>query len=288
MGKLGYLLQNNSNDGKTTEVNISTNRKIQVRAKHGIAGVQTDDVAFTTSSTTFVDTGLTKCTEARARVKVARKWLDKILENYNNSDEWVEHFTEAFLVSTRSVTDYVVRDFLESLEPKLNLTKISEINYNKTKEKYIKKILTDYEKKESVINFLKKHKMELDILLENHLVRYFFTLRNLIVHAGFPHIYENTYEGSGKKQKISQRRLQTEFVNYLLLEDGDFLLTNSGDRIVLEGDNSNIRDFDYIAKLSSEEKQNLENLLKETEAKDLLQKFFESIENFVELFEKPI
>ena len=281
-------MQNNSNDEETTEVNISTNRKIQVRSKRGIAGVKTDDIAFTTNSSTFVDTGLTKCTEARARVKVARKWLDKILENYNNSDEWAEHFTEAFLVSTRSVVDYVVRDFLESLELKLNLAKISEINYNKTKEKNIKKILADYEKKELVVNFLKRHKMGFDILLENHLVRYFFTLRNLIVHAGFPHIYENTYDGSGKKQKISQRRLQTEFVNYLLLEDGGFLLTNSGDRIVLAGNNSNIRDFDYLANLSSEEKQNLEKLLKETEAKDLLQKFFKSIENFVEQFEKPI
>lgn len=278
-------MKNDSEDENTTEVNISTKRKIQIRAKKDIAGVRSENTAITTTSTSFVDTGLTKCTETRVRLMVARKWLDKILEYYDNPDDWIEHFTEAFLVSTRSIADYIVRDFLESLQPKLSLVKISEINYNKYRKNNIKKILGDYEKSDLIIHFLKMHKQEFDNLLEIPLVRYFFTLRNLIVHAGFPNIYENTYEDSGQKQKISQRRFQTEFVNYLLLESGGFLLTNSGDRIVLAGDNFPLRDFDYLSDLSSEEKQNLEQRLKEKEAKILLEEYFESIKNFMEKFE---
>jgi len=116
-------MKNDSKDNNTTEVNISTKRKIQIRSKKDIAGVKSENTAITTTSTSFVDTGLTKCTETRVRLTVARKWLDKILESYDNPDDWIEHFTEAFLVSTRSIADYIVRDFFGILRTKIKFSK---------------------------------------------------------------------------------------------------------------------------------------------------------------------
>lgn len=269
-----------------TEIKVTKKGKILMRAIQGTATVKPEEgPAETTTSTSFIHTQFSRCSETRARLGVAIRWYQKILENYNNPSEWIEYFTEAFLVSSRSVIDYVVRDFLECLEPKLNMNKISEINFNKTKKKEIEKLLEDYENKELVINFLATHTEEFNRLLGDVLVRYFFTLRNLIVHAGFPHIYENTYTGSGKNERVSQRRFQTEFVNYLLTENGGYLLTNNGDRIVLEGENSYISDFDYLSKLDPKEKQRLEEKLKKTESKDLLQNYLKLIENFVEKIE---
>ena len=51
------------------------------------------------------------CRTAEDRLHVAQFWLERIQRNYLDPNETVEYYLEAFLMSCRSVSVYVVRDF---------------------------------------------------------------------------------------------------------------------------------------------------------------------------------
>ena len=165
------------------------------------------------------------------RWSLADNWLKKIEKSYMKNDDIIESYTEYFLVICRSIEDYVINDFLETLEPKILMSSRSEIILHKKQYREETKNL-DHTEHQKIIDFLKFHNNEVNNFAKNPLVTYFRTLRNWTVHTIFPHIFENKH---GENDTISERYFQRNFVNYLGLENSEgHLLLENGFSLLLE------------------------------------------------------
>jgi len=215
------------------------------------------------------------------RIKVSRFWFDRIRESYSNSNETVEYYTEAFLISSRSVIDYVVRDYLDSIKPAFGTNDKLTINWRKKKIAEGDSQLPAHAKKEEILQFLKIHNEAFKSLMENIIIKYFFTKRNVIVHHTFSGMYDKTYEGEGKNERITSRRFETQSVGFLMLSSGGYLRKQDGGRIKLSS-SVPIDDFELINNLTETQEKKLVKLVTNTEALDLLQQYWKLITSFVE------
>ncbi len=127
-----------------------------------------------------------------------------------------------------------------------------------------------------MIKYIEKYIKSFNELKTIPLVCYFFTLRNLIVHAGIREIYHNL---QSDQKAIDSRRFNIDmFQSFLLLEDGGFLLTEDGNRLIL--DSESVTDFDYVSRLNENEKISLQKKLQSSEAMDLLSEYKKNIDTF--------
>jgi len=226
-----------------------------------------------------------KCKISRERLEQANLWLEHIKENYEDISKLIEIYTESFLIVCKSITDYVIMDYLENNFQSIKMSERSKIIHYKKRIFDGKDKLTDDEK--LILEFLEKHNNEYKEFEGIPLVAYFLTMRNVLVHSIFPHIFENQYEGSGEKQKIVSRRFQRDFQNYLLKEDGGGLLLESGFHLLLSSSGtdsffdlkplSTIRDDDVKKKL----KQQLEN----DDPIKLMKEYLDHLSDFIHKFE---
>jgi hypothetical protein len=223
------------------------------------------------------------CKTTHERWSLADNWLKRIEESYSKDDEIIESYTEYFLVICRSIEDYLINDFLETLEPKISMSSRSEIILNKKQYRERKKNFTHNEQ-QKIINFLKRHDDEVKIFVKNPLVTYFRTLRNWTVHTIFPHIFENKH---GEDGKILKRFFQRNFVNYLGLENGiGHLLLNNGYSLKLEdSDEDSFFDIPPLNYLKEPEKSTLKTTLETKEAKYLLKEYLTLIQQLIKKFE---
>jgi len=223
------------------------------------------------------------CKTTRSRFSLAEYWLNKIEDNYTNDDDIIESFVEYFLIICRSVEDYLINDFLDSVKPEILMEERSNIIYNKRKYQEDKKILNNKES-QKIIDFLVIHNTEIGKFSQNLIVIYFRTLRNWTVHTIFPHIFENKHENKGT---ILERHFQRNFVNYLGLEQEVHLLLENGYSLTLENsDKESIFDIPPLSRLKRSEKLILKNELESKEAKSLLREYFQLIEQLIQRFEK--
>lgn len=221
------------------------------------------------------------CRTAKYRLHVAQFWFERIQNNYLDPNETVEYYLEAFLMSCRSVTDYVVRDFLDSIKPNLTLENKLLINWKKNEFVQGRRQLPAHEKNNLILKFLKEYDKAYKELTDNLLVKYFFTKRNVITHHSFSGIYDKTYDES---DNIISRRFETQAMS-ILLENGSHLLAEGDSKILLE-DNNRIPIEDFVlSRIDEKQKQQLMDLVVNKEAIGLLRDFFAQINQFVEKFE---
>ena len=222
------------------------------------------------------------CRTAKDRLDVSQFWFSKIKEFYLDSSEVVEYYLESFLISCRSVPDYVVRDFLNTIKPDLTLAQRLFINSEKINIVDGNKPLPEHEMNDNILAFLKEHSLFWNELYSNLLVRYLFTKRNVIIHHTFSGMYGPVYDDSG--ENIIRRHFEASGMN-LLVENGSKLLAEDGSPIILENGNSLPIDDFVIRNISQKDKEKLMNLITTTDAIKLLADFLSSIRKFVQHFE---
>lgn len=213
---------------------------------------------------------------ARERLNSSDFWLKKIIDEYAEDHFTIESYSEAFLINSRSVCDYVITDFLQIKFPSLSLQEVYNISINFRKYRDGNKKLSDDGSNKILVDFLKKHQEEYKRLTKKPLVAYFFTLRNLLTHFGFPSIFNIKHENGSPKRYFNH-----EFVQFLLTESGDRLVTENGIPFSLNQSAGTIKELDYVEKLDSEQKR---NLVKDLDSKDpviLLTDFLKEIKKFV-------
>lgn len=197
-----------------------------------------------------------KCTSTKERLSLANIWLEEIKKIYNEPDKLVELYTESFLITCKSIADYVIMDYLIQNFPKMTINRKSYIIQMKSRIMKGKERLRDDEK--GIVEFLNAYNEKYKDFESIPLVAYFITLRNLLVHSVFPHLFENQYEGSGPNQKVVQRKFQRDFTNYLLTDDGNGLLLENGYHLLLENNgNESFSDLKPLSKVSKEEQTKL-------------------------------
>lgn len=219
----------------------------------------------------------------RERFELAKKWLEKIKNSYHIPENEIESFTEYFLIICRSISDYIIMDFLATLEPKISLGDRAEIV--RKKKNHFNGESVNHKEDKIIQKFLKSHKFQLD-KFENQLVsKYFIALRNWSVHSIMPTIFTNEYE---KDMTVKKRRFQKDFVYPLSTENGDRLVLEDGSGYLTLENSGEDSLFDKypLNSLGKEERQQLEQILDDTEALTLLQQYFDETENFVNFFEE--
>lgn len=213
---------------------------------------------------------------ARERLNSSDFWLKKIIDEYAEDHFTIESYSEAFFINSRSVCDYVITDFLQTKFPNLSLEEVYSITKNSRKYRDGDKKLSDDGSNKILVDFLKKYQEEYKGLTTKPLVAYFFTLRNLLTHFGFPSIF-NIKEENGS----SKRHFNHEFVQFLLTENGNRLVTENGTPISLNQPAGTIKELDYVDKLDSEQKGNLVKDLDDKDPVILLTDFLKEIKKFV-------
>jgi hypothetical protein len=215
-------------------------------------------------------------------MKVAELWLDKIKSCFTVNDDIIESYTEYFLVVSNSISDYIINDFLDSVEPRLTMINRSDIIRNKTLCRYDGTPITHKENKK-IQDFLDFHKDKVKDFKKTLLVQYFIALRNWIVHTVTPHIYDNQY---GDNNEIKDRRFQRHFVYYLLLNNGGKLLLENGGSLLLESSNfDSFFDAYPLSKLEKPERTELENILSTRNPIEVMSEYLNHIRKLVEDFE---
>jgi len=131
-----------------------------------------------------------KCDNAHSRLEIAKKWLGIIKGNYVINDDVIESQTEYFLIVCRSVQDYVISDFLSTLDPKIK--NVEKADITDKKKKYTERVTKHIEHKK-ILEFLKEHDRVKQNFEGDFLIKYFIALRNWSVHTIFPNIYENQH-----------------------------------------------------------------------------------------------
>lgn len=220
-----------------------------------------------------------------ARLTLAEYWLNKIEKIYSKDDDIIESYVEYFLVICRSIEDYMINDFLETLHPSIPMGERSDIILLK-REYRKRKITLNHAQNQRIVNYLISHNRKVEKFILNPLVNYFRVLRNWTVHTIFPHIFENQY---GDDETILHRYFQRNFVDYLELNSGGHLLLNSGSSLKLDSsDNDSIFDKRPLKNLNEIEKSQLESRLKSEEAMILLKEYLDLIKQFVENHDRII
>ena len=212
-----------------------------------------------------------KCYTARYRLGQARFFLDKIKEVYSKDDYEIEYYLDAFLSTCRSVIDYVLRDYLNTVKPTIPEIVKRKINKNRIiilEQNNIKNF--EQEKKQEVLGFLKKHRAEFLKFRENHLVQYFLAKRTTSEHHEFSGFRQASFEQKdGESKKILSRNFIPKY--YLFM--------------VFDGKNLPNQEIDSC-ELTDEEKKSLLIRLEGEEARDLLDEYLGLVEDFIEQFEK--
>ena len=213
----------------------------------------------------------TKCHTARYRLGQAKFFLDKIKQVYSKDDYEIEYYLDSFLDTCRSVIDYVVRDYLNTVKP--SIREIDKRLINKYRVRILDKNDIknfDHEKKQEIIDFLKKHRDEFFKFRENHLVRYFLAKRTTYEHHEFSGFRQASFEQKpGESRKILSRKFIPLY--YLLM--------------VFNGKNLSNEEIESCELTDQEEKALLVRLEGE-EAKDLLDEYLGLVEEFIAQFEK--
>lgn len=179
--------------------------------------------------------------------------------------------------------DYLTQNF-----PEMTIKRKSHIIQNKHRIIDGKEKLKDDENE--IIGFLNKYNAVYRESFENiPLVAYFITLRNLLVHSVFPHLFENQYENSNSNQKVAQRIFQRGFVNYLLAENGSGILLENGFRLLLENsENESFFDSNPLSKVLKEqadEKKKLYDKLGSDSPIKLMEEYRDYLLGFIQKFE---
>lgn len=225
-----------------------------------------------------------ECHAARERLCQAKQLLAKINENYENTDQNAELYTQSYLVVCRSVVEYVIADYLSSISPKLSITQKSEIirlrNRNGSENK-IKTLIPNHSELNKILQFLQNFRHTYTLWEKDPLVRYFTTVRNLLVHSVFFNIFLSQQENG----KIVHRYLERDFNDYLLLNSGDKILLNSGFPLQLNGQTDSLFGIYPLSNTEPLELQRLGNMLENTEASELLVRYVKIMTKFVEHFE---
>lgn len=223
-----------------------------------------------------------KCTFSLERLKITELCLEQISKNYENVDGLIDIFMESFLVTSKSITDYVIMDYLETHFKTMEMSTRSKIIQNKISWKGEKQL----KNKGYILDFLKKHNKKYEHFENIPLVAYFLTLRNILVHSMVPHIFENQYQGVGVNQKVISRRFQRDFQNYLLKNDGGGLLQNSGYHLLLnDSGKDSFFDIKPLSKIEDTEKPKLKKRLENEEPLELMNEYLEQLSIFIKKFE---
>lgn len=223
-----------------------------------------------------------KCQLTRERFELAKKWLGKIENVYHIPENEIESFTEYFLIICRSITDYLIVDFLTIIEPKISLGDRAEIV--RKRKNHLNGETINHKEHEKIMEFLNTHKSHLDDFENQLLSKYFIALRNWSVHSIMPTVFTNEYE---KDMKVKKRRFQKDFEYPLSTENGDRLVLEDGSGyLTIEGSGEDSLFDKYpLNNLRTEEREQLEQILDNTEALALLRQFLEETENFIKKFE---
>lgn len=208
--------------------------------------------------------------------------MEQISKNYRKSDGLIDIFTECFLISCKSITDYIIMDYFENNFKSMSMVRR---NYLKTLSKInLEKELEDSEK--PFLGFLTEFRTEYKKFEKIPLVAYFFTLRHILVHYIVPHIFENQYQGRGAEQKVISRRFQRDFQDYLLKEDGGGILLESGFHLLLESSGKDsFFDIKPLRAINENEKNQLKKRLENDEPIKLMKEFLDQLSKFISKFE---
>lgn len=207
-----------------------------------------------------------QCTNAKGKTKEAKYFLSILFvdENYKNDDLY-NYNLNAFLTSTRSIIEYVVSDFLDSVNPPISL---NEWKKTKGNRKLQKKIIRLHPQEGRIGKFFKFYDDELIKLRSDPLVHYFWEIRNEAIHHR--KISEKgmtvTSTNSKTKKASKMRTLEMPFS-----EEGLEIYPQYK--------------IDYNNKFSKEQILMLENDIRHIDAKIPLRKFFHKIIEFEYKFE---
>ena len=123
-----------------------------------------------------------KCNTKQYKIKQAKFHLQKLKESYNEDSYDVEYYLDAFLASCRSIIDYIQRDFLNNIEPKLSSKEKRVISKNH-------KITTKHSQEYAINKFLKDIWKDFTDFKNSDTMRcYLFEKRDIFTH--------NEYAGS--------------------------------------------------------------------------------------------
>lgn len=207
-----------------------------------------------------------KCTNAKGKSKEAKFFLSKLFvdEIYKDNDMYNFHLN-AFLSSARSIIDYVVSDFLDSVNPPIS---INEWKKTKGSRKLRKKIISKHPQEGKINKFFKFYDDALIKLRSDPLVYYFWEIRNEATH--YRKISEKgmtvTSTNSKTKQESKMRTLEMPFSEEGLEKYPQYRI-------------------DYNNKFSKEQILMLEKDIRHIDAKIPLRKFFRKIIEFEYKFE---
>lgn len=75
------------------------------------------------------------CETAHNRFSLAEYWLKQIEDVYHVDSDIIESYTEYFLIICRSIEDYIISDFLQTLQPKISFNSKLPNNLSNSKFK---------------------------------------------------------------------------------------------------------------------------------------------------------
>lgn len=206
------------------------------------------------------------CTNAKGKTKEAKHFLDILTsDEVYKDDDLYSYNVNAFLASARSIIEYIVSDFLDSVKPTISLNQ-----WKKTKgsRKRQKKITEKHPQKEKITEFFKFYDDAQTNLRSDPLVYYFLEVRNEMIH--YRKISEKgmtvTSTNPKTKEFSKMRTLEIPFTEEGLEKYPQYKI-------------------DYNNKFSKEQILRLEQDIRHTDAKIHLKKFFRKIIEFENKFE---
>jgi len=223
-----------------------------------------------------------KCPLTNERFELANRWLEKIKNVYDLPENEIESFTEYFLIICRSISDYLIMDFLGTIKPEISMGDKAEIVRNK--KNHLKgTAVINHPEHTKILTFLKDHHEKLVEFENKLLVKYFISLRNWSVHSIMPTIFTSEYE---KDMKVKKRRFEKDFVYPISLGNGDRLVLSDGSGYIITEDSGKDSLFDKypLNELEVNERKTLEEILDKTEAFTLLQQFLDEVKHLIEYF----
>lgn len=207
-----------------------------------------------------------QCPNTQDKIREAKYFLDMLNsdEVYKN-DELYSHNLNAYLTSARSIIDYILRDFLNSIIP---IITVNELKKTKGSKKRLKAIMKNHPQKEKIEEFLEFYWNVEKVLHSDPLVNYFLEIRNEMIHHR---------KISEKGMTVTSTNPQTkEFSKMRTLE------LPFNDELLEMYPSAKI---DYPNKFSKEQILKLEQDIRHTDAKIHLNRFFKKITEFVSKFE---
>lgn len=141
-----------------------------------------------------------KCHTARGKLEEAQFFLKKIQEVYKIDSNDIEYYLNAFVVSCRSVLDYVIQDFL--ISKKIDM-ETRDFKNKKTREMQ----LSGSEDFQEIEDFVQKFEKEFQDLHNNRLTHYFLEKRKT-VHNGFAGTKAGNFTEENGSHIVTERFLE--------------------------------------------------------------------------------